>query len=193
MLRLIVGVLALMVWGLAGATDAPPGVHAGAWAGAAASVRTSQTAVQQAALVSAPSQQVTVNAAAPATTASGGGGSTTTVRNTPDPYAPTINATVPCLVPITGGLVVAGFGGSIGSGTLDGGCELRETARLLNGIGQQAAAARILCNNRMAAAALGPDVCPQQQGPAASGAPCWQDEIIAKRLGAPICDTEREQ
>lgn len=181
----------VMAWPVAGAADAPPGVHAGAWAGAAAAARasaaasvlTSQTAVQQAALVT--SQTVTVEAAK-ASSGTGGGG-TTTVRNTPDPYAPTINATVPCLVPITGGLVVAGFGGSIGSGALDGGCELRETARLLNGIGQQAAAARILCNNPLAATALGPDVCPAQKVHTGDGHQCWPDEIVAKRMGAPVC------
>lgn len=46
-------------------------------------------------------------------------------------YAPSINATVPCAIPVTGGLQLPGVGGlSGGSAYVDEGCELRETVRL---------------------------------------------------------------
>lgn len=179
------------------ASDAPPGVHAGAWAGAAASakasagasVKTSQTTAQQAALVS--TQTVTV--AAPAAASSGGGsagGKTTTVRMVPDPYAPTMNATSPCRISVSGGVTVIGVGVSGGGSVEDDPCNLRETARLLSGIGYPDAAARIMCNDPRSAKALGEAICPAQQPTAMTGAgspDCLQDETIAKRLGAPVC------
>lgn len=44
-------------------------------------------------------------------------------------YAPSVQATTPCLVPVNVG-VSGGIGVSFGSGVLDEGCEMRETARL---------------------------------------------------------------
>lgn len=49
---------------------------------------------------------------------------------TPNAYAPTIGATVPCLVPISGGVGVPGASVSLGSGVIDTGCEQREVVRL---------------------------------------------------------------
>jgi len=46
-------------------------------------------------------------------------------------YAPSINATVPCAIPVTGGLTLpAAVGISGGSAYVDENCELRETVRL---------------------------------------------------------------
>lgn len=136
-------------------------------------------------------QSVTVAAASPSTS---GGGSTSTLPATPDAYPPTMNATAPCRISVSAAVSVIGLGASGGGSVEDDPCNLRETARLLNGIGQPAAAARVMCNDPRAALALGNEICPPRQTPQAVGAPsCWQDEIIAKRLGAPICDTEREQ
>lgn len=179
------------------ASDAPPGVHAGAWAGAAASakasagasVKTSQTTAQQAALVS--TQTVTV--AAPAAASSGGGsagGKTTTVRMVPDPYAPTMNATSPCRISVSGGVTVIGVGVSGGGSVEDDPCNLRETARLLSGIGQQEAAARVMCNDPRAAAALGATICPSSGAPKRSGIAATDAASSPHTQTAvdPICD-----
>jgi len=46
-------------------------------------------------------------------------------------YAPSVQPTVPCLVPINGGVVVPAVGSiSAGSGAIDRGCEMRETIRI---------------------------------------------------------------
>ena len=49
---------------------------------------------------------------------------------TPSAYAPSINATVPCLVPISSGVGVPGFSGALGTGVVDTGCEQREIVRI---------------------------------------------------------------
>ncbi len=196
MKRATIGAAVLMASALACAESAPTGVHAGAWAGAAAaamaSAAASSTASQTAAQQVVSQQSVTVAAASPST--AGGGSSTSTIRATPDAYAPTMNATAPCRISVSAGVSVIGLGASGGGSVEDDQCNLRETARLLSGIGQPAAAARVMCNDPRAALALGREICPPRQRPPYVGAPsCWQDEIIAKRLGAPTCDTEREQ
>jgi len=193
MRHFLLGALLILVSPTPFAEDAPPGVHAGAWAGAAAaarasagaSVKTSQTAAQQAALVS--TQTVTVSA--PAAAASSGGGSavgkTTTVRMVPDPYAPTMNATAPCRISVSGGVTVIGVGVSGGGSVEDDPCNLRETARLLDGIGQREAAARVMCNDPRAAAALGATVCPTSDGHMGSRAiyhiESWAESRFVKR------------
>ncbi len=49
---------------------------------------------------------------------------------TPNAYAPSVNTTVPCLVPITAGVGIPGVAVSGGSGVIDQGCEDREIIRL---------------------------------------------------------------
>ncbi len=95
--------------------------------------------------------------------------------------APSVYTSAPCFVGISGGVSVAGFGASGGSGIEDKNCTLRETARLLHGIGQKTAAVKVMCNDPLAAEALGPMKCPPRQGA------CHDDEIVAKRLGVSAC------
>jgi len=189
---LFLGIVLGLVVTIAIAEERPPGVHAGAWAGAAArasagaSAKASQTAVQQAALVS--TQNITV-ASTPASPGAGDS-RTTTIRSVPDANAPNMNATAPCRIAVSGGFAVVGVGVSAGGSVEDDPCNLRETARLLNGIGYPDAAARIMCNDPRSAKALGEAICPAQQPTAMTGAgspDCLQDETIAKRLGAPVC------
>lgn len=187
--------LSLLLVALPAFATQPINTSAGASAGASAvaGVHAQQTSAQLMqssqqvgqSVMSSPSQNVTVTS--PSASGGGSGGGTTTIRNTPDPYAPTINATVPCLVPLTVGGVGPGVGISFGSGSLDEGCELRETARLLNGLGQRLSAARLMCNNPLAAKALGAGICPIANEEWRNGVKCWNDEIIAKRMNAPVC------
>jgi hypothetical protein len=51
-------------------------------------------------------------------------------KYTPTAVAPSINATTPCLIPISGALGVPGLSVGGGSGVLDKGCEERELIRL---------------------------------------------------------------
>jgi hypothetical protein len=181
------------------AESAPPGLNAGAWAAseaaakasAGAAVKTAQTAEQRVA--------VTVNQ--PAAVASSGGGGTTTVRTVPDAYAPTVGATAPCRIAVSAGVAVIGLGVSGGGSVEDDPCNLRETARLLDGIGQREAAARVMCNDARAAEALGAAVCPssgvpeghgtreqfqsQSHGTICDQAARFGDRILATRNGCP--------
>ena len=95
--------------------------------------------------------------------------------------APSVYTSAPCFVGVSGGVSVAGFGASGGSGIEDKNCTLRETARLLHGIGQKTAAVKVMCNDPLAAEALGPTKCPPRQDA------CHDDEIVAKRLGVSTC------
>jgi len=169
---------------IASAEGAPLGLNAGAWAASAASagasagvsVKTAQTAEQQVA--------VTVNQPAPA--ASGGGGKTTTLRTVPDAYAPTMNATAPCRISVSAGVAVIGIGVSGGGSVEDDPCNLRETARPLDGIGQREAAARVMCNDRRAAEALGESICPSIGDRERSTSPLQSQATTGR--GQPICD-----
>ena len=51
-------------------------------------------------------------------------------KYTPNAYAPPVNATVTCLVPITGAFGIPGFTAGLGSGVIDVKCEEREAIRL---------------------------------------------------------------
>lgn len=62
-------------------------------------------------------------------------GGTTTLRTVPDAYAPTVGATAPCRIAVSAGVAVIGIGVSGGGSVEDEPCNLRETARLLDGIG----------------------------------------------------------
>lgn len=154
---ILLGLLLAAVTTVAISADQPAGLNAGAWAAsqaaaasaAGAAVKTTQTAAQQVA--------VTVNQ--PAAASSSGGSKTTTLRTVPDAYAPTMNATAPCRISVSAGVAVIGIGVSGGGSVEDDPCNLRETARLLDGIGQREAAARVMCADPRAAAALGDDIC----------------------------------
>lgn len=82
-----------------------------------------------------------------------------TLVTAPQIYAPPIGVTAPCYVALSAAVSVVGFGVGAGSSIEDPNCTRRENARVLHGIGQSAAAARIMCNDREAAAALGPAIC----------------------------------
>lgn len=120
---------------------------------------------------------------------------TTTIKTVATVYAPPIGVTAPCFVGYSGGVTVVGFGASLGGGVEDVGCTLRETSRLLYGIGQTDAAARVMCANADAARAMGPAVCPvtagqlpapvQQQRPLAAN--CVTDSFVASRTKQPLC------
>lgn len=133
------------------------------------------------------------------------------VKTTPTVYAPPIGVSAPCHIALSGSVSVVGFGAGLGGSVLDPGCDLRETARLLYGIGKTDAAAKVMCANPTAAAALGEAICPTTTAgtlpapqppkpePKTSAAPapakvagkdgvnCYRDEIVAKRVGWPVC------
>ena len=158
--------LALLLLSASSFAEQPPvGVHAGAWAGAEASARASAGASVKTAQTAAQQVAVTVSQPAAAASSSGSKSTTTTIRSVPDAYAPTVNATAPCRIAVSAGVVVVGIGVSGGGSVEDDPCNLRETARLLDGIGQREAAARLMCNDARAAAALGATVCPSSAGP----------------------------
>ena len=153
----LLGLLLAVIATIATASEPPDGLNAGAWAAsqaaaassAGAAVKTSQKAAQQV--------SVTVNQ--PASEASSGGGKTTTLRTVQNAYAPTVGATAPCRIAVSAGIAVIGIGVSGGGSVEDDPCNLRETARLLDGIGQREAAARVMCGDPRAADALGAGIC----------------------------------
>jgi len=110
-------------------------------------------------------------------------------------YAPPIGVTAPCFIGLSGGVTVMGFGASLGGSMEDKGCTLRETSRLLFGIGQTQAAAKVMCYNPEAAAAMGPSICPPVAGQLPAAAPsagrdpvrCYADPIVADRNNMPVC------
>lgn len=153
--------LALLLLSASSFAEQPPvGVHAGAWAGAEASARASAGASVKTAQTASQQVAVTVSQPAAAASSSGSKSTTTTIRSVPDAYAPTVNATAPCRIAVSAGVVVVGIGVSGGVSVEDDPCNLRETARLLDGIGQREAAARVMCNDPRAAHALGGSICP---------------------------------
>lgn len=181
---ILLGLLLAAVTTVAISADQPAGLNAGAWAAsqaaaasaAGAAVKTTQTAAQQVA--------VTVNQ--PAAASSSGGSKTTTLRTVPDAYAPTMNATAPCRISVSAGVAVIGIGVSGGGSVEDDPCNLRETARLLDGIGQRDAAARVMCNDRRAAEALGESICPSIGDRERSTSPLQSQATTGR--GQPICD-----
>jgi hypothetical protein len=67
-------------------------------------------------------------------------------------YAPAVslgvmNPTTPCFATYQGGVSGMGFGVAIGGGVVDEECTRRENARMLSGIGENAAAVSLLCGN----------------------------------------------
>lgn len=87
-------------------------------------------------------------------------GSVSVDDQAPAVSAPAVMTSAPCYVGVSGGASIVGLGVSFGNGVEDPGCTLRETARLLHGIGQRDAAVRVMCNDPIAAKALG-DYCPR--------------------------------
>ena len=109
---------------------------------------------------------------------------TQTLRTAPQVYAPPIGVTAPCYVALSGGLSVVGFGIAAGGSIEDEGCTMRETARLLFGIGQPLAAAKVMCNNPLAAEALG-EVCAkpvakEEKSPEAKVVPQKEEKVAVK-------------
>lgn len=182
---ILLGLLLAAVTTVAISADQPAGLNAGAWAAsqaaaasaAGAAVKTTQTAAQQVA--------VTVNQ--PAAASSSGGSKTTTLRTVPDAYAPTMNATAPCRISVSAGIAVIGIGVSGGGSVEDDPCNLRETARLLDGIGQREAAARVMCADPRAAEALGEGICPHSGGRGSSTF-LHQETPATQVHGRSICD-----
>jgi hypothetical protein len=85
---------------------------------------------------------------------------TTTVRTAPTVYAPSFGTSSPCSLALSGGVSVVGFGGTFGKAYSDSECNRRETARVLFQLGHADAAAKVMCNDKEAAVALGPEICP---------------------------------
>ena len=112
------------------------------------------------------------------------GPAVTTVRAAPAVTLPAIGMTATCMIGASGGASGLGFGVAIGGGIEDKECTLRETARLLYSIGQGDAAVRLLCNNSMAAKALGDALCAV---PAPKMMGCFIDAAYATKMGMPVC------
>lgn len=72
---------------------------------------------------------------------------TQTLRDVPEIVAPNINGGNPCLVGISGGGAGPGIGITLGIGYSDKGCERRNSAALLNNIGEKAAAIELMCDD----------------------------------------------
>lgn len=68
------------------------------------------------------------------------------IRQTPPAYAPDAYPTAPCIKGFSGGASSPLVAGSIGGGKIDQGCDSRETARVFALMGNQEAAAKILCS-----------------------------------------------
>jgi hypothetical protein len=72
----------------------------------------------------------------------------------PDASAPAIWSNNPCVVALSGGVAVAGFGASIGAGIEDRDCTRRANAQHLIAMGEGGAAREVLCENREVRAAF---------------------------------------
>ena len=68
-------------------------------------------------------------------------------KTVPNVYAPPVGVTAPCIVGISGGVSIIGFGVSGGSGKEDKECTNRENARMLNAFGETKGAVALLCQN----------------------------------------------
>jgi hypothetical protein len=70
------------------------------------------------------------------------------IRNTPDVRAPYMNTTSPCRVGVSGGIGVAGFGGSAGTTVEDKECTLRQTAQTFSAMGVPGMGLWLLCRSQ---------------------------------------------
>lgn len=75
-------------------------------------------------------------------------------RTVPNVYAPPVGVTAPCIVGISGGLSIIGFGVSGGTGKEDKGCTKRENARMLYSFGETKGAVALLCQDKSVYAAM---------------------------------------
>ena len=183
---MLLGLILSLATMIAFAADAPAGLNAGAWAASQAAAASSAGAAVKTAQTAAQQVSVMVNPPAPAASGGGSKSTTTTIRSVPDAYAPTVGATAPCRIAVTAGVAVIGIGVSGGGSVEDDPCNLRETARLLDGIGQREAAARVMCNDRRAAEALGESICPSIGDRERSTSPLQSQATTGR--GQPICD-----
>lgn len=79
-------------------------------------------------------------------------------KTVPNVYAPPVGVTAPCVVGVSGGVSVIGFGVSGGTGYEDKECTKRENARMLHAFGEQKGAISLLCQNKNVYNAM-PDRC----------------------------------
>lgn len=93
------------------------------------------------------SNAVNVNAYAVSGGAATSGSSHQKLSTTPDANAPMISGGNPCVVGMSAGISVTGFGLSGGSMFQDKECELRQQAALLANMGLRQEAVAILCQN----------------------------------------------
>ena len=94
-----------------------------------------------------------------------------TVRNTPDVYAPSIaGGANPCVIGVSGGGAVAGFGISFGMTRNDEGCERRNIAALLHNMGEREVAQEVLCETESV-----------RQARLRANRPCYVDRVEAAR------------
>lgn len=124
----------------------------------------------------------------------GSGGGSTYVearerQRVPDASAPAIWSNNPCLVGLSGGVAVAGFGASIGAGVEDRDCTRRANAQHLVAMGEREAAREVLCGStevRQAFARIGrPCVADQPARPATAG-PVQAVVLPAPASAAPV-------
>lgn len=115
-------------------------------------------------------------------------GSVSVDDQAPAVSAPAVMTSAPCFVGISGGVSVAGFGASGGSGIEDKKCTVRETSRILYAQGEREASVRVMCVDGLAALALGQTKCAGMPVLLPVELPtCHDDEIVAKRLGVSQC------
>lgn len=70
---------------------------------------------------------------------------TTTLRTVPQVYAPPMNATSPCRIALSAGVAVIGVGVTAGGSVEDADCNRREAARVLQGLGAEVGALKVMC------------------------------------------------
>lgn len=92
----------------------------------------------------------------------------------PDVSAPAIWSNNPCVVALSGGVAVAGFGASIGAGIEDRDCTRRANAQHLQAMGESAAAREVMCGNSEVRAAF-----------VRVGRPCAEDVARPQAAAAP--------
>jgi len=103
-----------------------------------------------------------------------------TVHNTPDVYAPPIaGGANPCVVGVSAGGAVAGFGISFGLTRNDDGCERRNTAALLHNMGEREVAQEVLCETESV-----------RQARLRAGRPCYIDRVAQAAAARPVVVTQ---
>lgn len=114
---------------------------------------------------------------------SSGGGTYVEARErqrVPDANAPAIWSNNPCLVGLSGGVAVAGFGASFGAGVEDRDCTRRANAQHLVAMGEREAAREVLCESaevRAAFARIGRPCAADVRPVAAAPAPAPREVI----------------